>query len=151
MSIQAAPIGMGSIIPDRRSLSGGYRWHGLPGWRPGAGTPQRPGGASEAYVEHPSEIVARLHAEIAAKSPEHARLVAAFNAIPEDLLGAWDPDDERQPAEPRPAGGPQRRREGWLWLRASGISPDEARAQLGVSARTARRYQQWLARQEVTP
>jgi hypothetical protein len=32
----------------------------------------------------PRQIVRQLHAEIAATSPEHARLVAAFHALPED-------------------------------------------------------------------
>jgi hypothetical protein len=147
--LTARAIGGGSIAPGPRTLAGGYRWHGMPGWRPGDDIPPRPRAGADAYVENPAEIVARLHARIAAKSPEHARLVAAFESIPEELLGAWDPLDEQPPPEDRPVGGPRRRREGWMWLRTCGISPEEARAQLGVSTYTARRYEKWLASQEV--
>jgi hypothetical protein len=149
--LTARAIGGGSVAPDPRTRAGGYRWRGIPGWKLGDEIPPRPRAGADAYVEKPSEIVARLHARIAAKSPEHARLVAAFESIPEDLLGAWDPLDEHPPAEDRPVGGPRRRREGWLWLRTCGISPEEARAQLGVSTYTARRYEKRLATQEVTP
>jgi len=38
----------------------------------------RPYVRDEDDVESPAEIVARLHAEIAAKSPEHAAIVARF-------------------------------------------------------------------------
>ncbi len=140
---------MGVSTPAAAGASArGYRWHGLPGWRPGDDIPPRPRVAVR--VEPPAEIVARLHAVIAAKSPEHARLVAAFESIPPELLGAWDPLDERPVPEGRPVGGPRRRREGWMWLRACGYGPAEARVQLGVSTYTARRYEKWLAGQEVT-
>lgn len=37
---------------------------------------------ADEYVESPAEIVARLHARIARKSPELAALVIAFEALP---------------------------------------------------------------------
>ena len=49
-----------SRIAGLRELSGGYEWTGIP---------------EEAS---PAEIVAVLHRRIAAKSPEHAALVARF-------------------------------------------------------------------------
>lgn len=83
----------------------------------------------------PRQIVARLHAEIAAKSPEHAALVAAFEALP-GLPPAWDPAEE---ASARRA----------AWLERAGryaafravLTQEAAARRLRICIRTARNYE----------
>lgn len=82
----------------------------------------------------PGEIVARLHREIASMSPEHAALVAAFEALP-GLPPAWDPAEE---AAARKAAWLERAGE-YAALRP-GLTQVSAGHRLGVCERTAQNY-----------
>jgi hypothetical protein len=86
----------------------------------------------------PREIVTDLHAEIAAQSPEHAALVAAYEALP------------ARPGYPlrrarRPAGGMSaarlRRLEVYTALRLSGTGAKAAATRAGISHHTGRQYE----------
>jgi hypothetical protein len=91
----------------------------------------------------PREIVTRLHAEIAAKSPGHAALVSMFTR----LCGgppSWDPDGDYAEDRVRTTRGAKASREKWRELRLAGVSKADARTELGVSVRTAGRYENWL-------
>lgn len=93
-------------------------------------------------IREPWEIVEALHRAIAAKSPEHAELVAAFEALPcgrsKVLAG-----------EGRQAGGYARgqhiseafraRLRAYLELRQE-MSREQAAARLGIHYKTAQRY-----------
>jgi hypothetical protein len=81
-------------------------------------------------------IVAELHKQIAAKSPEHAALVAAFEALP-SLPPAWDPAEEAAA-----------RRAAWLeqaerlaGFRERGLTQVAAARRIGVCERTAKNYE----------
>lgn len=115
--------GMSSIVPGPKTLSGGYRYMG---WR------------TEPIRDEPSprQIVAKLHEEIAAKSPELAAVVADYEKYA-GVIAAWDPMEDGIPD------GPLDRREKlqvWAQLRDEGWSVKEASAYLGIDERTGRRY-----------
>ena len=81
----------------------------------------------------PAEIVAQLRAEIAAKSPEHARLVARYEAA--ERAAAERPRLHIRSAE-RVA-----RMEEYARLRRSGMSKRDARGKVGVSKSVGHRYE----------
>ena len=91
-------------------------------------------------IREPRELVAELHRRIAAKSPEHAELVARFEVLP-----------SRVPAgDGRQAGGQARGEQisatfrgklrTYLALRADGLDRELAAAALGIHPKTAQRY-----------
>jgi hypothetical protein len=113
VTIQATPVGMGSIAPDRRALTGGYRYQG-----------DDDGGA-------PREIVARLHKVIAAKSPAHAALVAR-----------WEQKQAARASDIHPQVTACRERmERYGELREDGMPPEEAAGEFGLQGSTAQRYE----------
>ena len=85
----------------------------------------------------PAQIVAGLHAEIAAMDPERAALVAAFEAIP------------RKPglpvAKPRPAARPgtvrHRRHAVYTSLRLGGTGLKAAARRAGITPRAGQQYE----------
>jgi hypothetical protein len=85
----------------------------------------------------PAQIVAALHAEIAAMGPERAALVAAFEAIP------------RKPglpvAKPRPAARPgtvrHRRHAVYTSLRLGGTGLKAAARRAGITPRSGQQYE----------
>ena len=93
-------------------------------------------------IREPREIVAELHKRIAAKSPEHAALVARFEALPIARGKAI-------PGEGRQTGGLARGRHvseafrarlrAYLELRAH-MTREQAAAALGIHYTTAQRY-----------
>lgn len=84
----------------------------------------------------PREITASLHREIAAISPEHAALVAAFEAIPRA-----DPRPVRQP-RPHPVYQERRRRMTvYSQARLAGRGPKAAARAAGVGASSASQYE----------
>ena len=91
----------------------------------------------------PQEIVAALHAEIAAQSPEHAALVAEFDALPPRPArsrGFW------VPGEPSPAGaaltrGRRERADRYMRLLDSGLSRHAAARRAGIAVYTAYEYE----------
>ena len=89
-------------------------------------------------AEEPREIVARLHAEIAAMSPEHAALVADFDALP------TKPGYPLRAAR-RPAGGRSRARLRRLTvytaLRLDGHGQKAAARRTGISQSIGRQYE----------
>lgn len=82
----------------------------------------------------PEEVLAGLHAEIAAKSPGHARLVARY----EEIRAA-----QPRPAAPFPAERLARlaRLEAYGRHRDAGLDRAEAAARTGISVRTAEKYE----------
>jgi hypothetical protein len=146
---RAAPVGMGSVAPSLWHLSGGYRFRGLEDWT--AGCPKYadlPGDEVDAEEDEdveatdpPSVIVARLHEQIAARSPGHAALVAEYERIAPFLrrpprgaagLAAWNSARmAERDAQLRQYAG----------LRTAGHSKKQARAQLGLSETSATRYE----------
>ena len=83
-----------------------------------------------------AQITARLHAEIAAKSPEHAALVAAFEALP-GLPPAWDPAEE---AAAKRTAWLERAAE-YAALRSLDLTQEAAARHLRVCVRTAQNYE----------
>ena len=83
----------------------------------------------------PQEIVAALHAEIAALSPGHAALVAEYEALPRRRRG---------PRPPRAAvmRSTQERMGTYARWRASGLGKKAAARRTGIAVRTASRYEQ---------
>ena len=85
----------------------------------------------------PREVVRRLHREIAATSPEHAALVAAFEALPRRA--------ERPVREPRclakPGSVRYRRLSIYAAVRIGGGSGKAAARQAGVSQRSGQQYE----------
>ena len=143
--------GISSLAPSLLELSGRYRYRGLPGWAPnhpayrGLRAIPVPGEEEppEEEPEVPEAIVARLHKEIAAKSPEHAALVTEYEALPVRRRPRYTPP------HPRPA--TRERMGGYAQLRASGLGKKAAARQARISARTASRYEaDFLAKTEVT-
>ena len=102
----------------------------------------------DVITEHPGElspreIVARLHAEIAALSPEHAALVAEYEALPPrpaKSRGFWVPG-EPSPASAALMRGRRERAGRYARLVASGLGRKAAARRTGVAARTARQYE----------
>lgn len=90
-----------------------------------------------ADLRSPSEIVADLHAQIAAKSPEHAALVAAFETLPRR--------PERLFCEPRPLARPgsvrYRRLSAYAGHRLSGASEKDAARQACISPDSRPQYE----------
>lgn len=92
-------------------------------------------------VEDPRQIVALLHAEIAALSPEHAALVAAFEALPRKH---GYPLRRARPALPGPGSNCQRRVQrlaAYTSLRLSGTGKKAAARRIGVGHGTGRQYE----------
>lgn len=82
----------------------------------------------------PREIVAALHAEIAAKSPRHAALVAAFEAVPRPV--------PRPPRRPRPPAHHRARRlTMYGQLRIAGRSPRAAAEAVFLGPSSASQYE----------
>ena len=79
----------------------------------------------------PAEIVTRLHKLIAAKSPEHAALVARWE---QKQAAAW-PGVHHQVAACR------ERMERYGELREDGATPEEAAGDIGLRGSTAQRYE----------
>jgi hypothetical protein len=142
---RAEPVGMGSIAPTLHLLSGGYRFRGFEDWRPGhpayvdlPGTDEEQDEDAE-VIDPPSVIVARLHEQIAAKSPAHAALVAEYERTApfrRTRCGSGDPRGNALRMAERDA-----RLRQYAGLRASGLSKKEARAELGISDTSACRYE----------
>jgi hypothetical protein len=141
MTIHRA-TGISSVAPSLFELSGRYKFRGFADWEPnhpryrGLRSTVPEGEPPAEKVEHPSVIVARLHAEIAAKSPEHAALVAEFEQLP------------RRPGQVGPSwwnlaqqAARDERIRRYTALRASGLSKKEAAAEVGVTVRRADRYE----------
>jgi hypothetical protein len=82
----------------------------------------------------PREIVAALHAEIAAKSPEHAALVAAWDAMRAGRMAV------PCPGEAAVCAARQARVREYAKLRGQGLTLAQAAGRLGVSPRTAETY-----------
>lgn len=125
-ALKIRATGMSSIIPGPSTLSGGYQYMG---WQ------------TEPIGDEPSprQIVAGLHAEIAAKSPELAALVADYEKYA-GVIAAWDPVEDLAVIPD----GPLDRREKmqvWVQLRDKGMSVKEAAASLGIDERTGRRWE----------
>jgi hypothetical protein len=146
-TVQGIPVGMGSIVPSARVLSGGYRFRGFEDWRPGhpayaglTGTDED-GGEDEdvEVIDPPSVIVARLHEQIAAKSPDLAALVAEYARGASDLRRLRESGDPRG-NDLRKAERDARMRR-YAGLRASGRGKKAARDELGISQSTAIRYE----------
>jgi hypothetical protein len=137
--------GISSVAPSLHELSGRYKFRGFADWEPNH--PRYRGLRStvpgdepdEEEVEHPSVIVARLHEKIAAKSPAHAALVAAFLALPEPPPpgGLWEQAIPRRMFTPPPP----RRKDRYLALRQDGVDPAEAAERTGTPSRTRVRYE----------
>lgn len=84
----------------------------------------------------PREIVTAVHEQIARQSPEHAALVAAYEAIPRS-----NPRPVRQPRS-HPAYGPRRQRMTvYTQLRIAGHGPQEAARKAGVGRSSASQYE----------
>lgn len=91
----------------------------------------------------PREIVARLHAEIAAKSPGRARLVAEFERIT---------GESRAVKEKRPTAAVEDRRariQEYGQLQASGLSNKAVSRVMGIHDRTGREYRAAIRRGEL--
>ena len=129
-------------MPELSASRIGYRGTGLGGGSPlitlsrnyhHSGTPVEP---------TPAEIVAELHKRIAAKSPEHARLVAAFHRAQEMrrllLLGDGHENVLKTSRKWRVSE--------YGKLRARGVSVEAAAAAVGVSVSTAGEYGRELRR-----
>lgn len=102
-------------------------------WYRGAETEPFPGEPT------PRQIVAQLHKQIAAKSPQHARLVAAFHALERERAEREKKAGHRK----RPCAASDARRERleeFAALMESGLPVKAAARQMGVNARTARGY-----------
>ena len=92
----------------------------------------------------PREIVTRLHAEIAAQSPEQAALVAEYEALPPRPLksrGFWVPG-EQDPAGAALMRGRRERMDRYVRWRISGLGKKAAAQRTGIAVRTARQYEQ---------
>jgi hypothetical protein len=139
--------GVSSVAPSLFELSGRYKFRGFADWEPNH--PRYRGLRStvpdlepdEEEAEHPSVIVARLREKIAAKSPAHAALVAAFLALPEPPPegGPWE-----QVAPPVFTAPLARRKVGYLRLRRDGVDPAEAAERTGTPSRSRIRYESEL-------
>ena len=89
-------------------------------------------------AESPFVIVSRLHAEIAARSPKLAALVADFEAIPRTLQpGPWGLEEHNS----RLAAERDERMRKYAALRASGTGKKQARLQMGLSESVGNRYE----------
>ena len=140
--------GVSSPAPGLFDLSGRYKFRGFADWEPNS--PRYRGLRSTVAgdepddddIEHPSVIGARLHAQIAARSPAHAALVAAFLALPEipPAGGLW----EQAAPPPRPpvfTVSLPRRKARYLALRRDGADAAEAAGRTGTPRRTRARYE----------
>jgi hypothetical protein len=92
-------------------------------------------------IRSPREIVAELHREIAAKSPRHARLVAAFEALPREDEPAWDEWEESLSAREIAREKRRARLRQYTDLRVSGMTKASAARELGIAGRTASEYE----------
>jgi hypothetical protein len=89
-----------------------------------------------ADVLSPREIVAALHEEMAARSPELAALVAAYEAVPRTA-----PRPLRQP-RPAPVYAARRRRMTvYAQLRIAGAGPKAAARKAGVGRESTANYE----------
>lgn len=93
---------------------------------------------TETDVLSPREIVTRLHAEIAAISPDHAALVAEYNRLPRGLPVACA--RARRPAGIRSAAR-LRRLTVYTGERLSGTDMKAAARKAGVARNLARQYE----------
>lgn len=98
----------------------------------------------------PREIVTALHERIAARSPEHARLVARFARVQAGLDAETVAAVDLRGAEAARRGRLQRIRD-YSRLRAGGMSREDAASRIGVGPDTAQRYEAALRRQAGGP
>jgi len=85
----------------------------------------------------PREIVAALHKQIAAKSPAHAALVAAYEAAPQRPVRPV-----RQPRRPAAAGSVRYRRLSiYAASRLGGASVKTAARKAGISRESGQQYE----------
>ena len=87
-------------------------------------------------AEDPRVIVDRLHAEIAAISPEHAALVAAYRALPRPA-----PRPVRTPRPPAGTKPRARKMLAYSSLRLGGYDTGAAARKAGISRYSAPRYE----------
>ena len=91
--------------------------------------------------QSPREIVARLHAEIAAQSPEQAALVAEYEALPpRRRVPRYAPQGPR-PASVAVMKARRERMDRYARLRASGLGKKAAARRTGIAVRTACQYE----------
>ena len=91
----------------------------------------------------PREIVARLHAEMAAQSPRLATLIAEYEALPPrpaKSRGFWVPG-EPSPASAALRRGRRERADRYMRLLDSGLGRHAAARRTGIAAHTAYRYE----------
>ena len=119
----AVGVTLGSITPDRRSLSGGYRYRGN---EPIPGRDEL----------SPRELVDRLHAQMVAARPELAPLVAEYE----------QKRDEPAPEAPVSyrSASRQARMADYNDMRLEGFSRAEAAGELGLAYSTSGRYEEWF-------
>lgn len=94
-------------------------------------------------VESPREIVARLHERIAAKSPEHAALVAGFEQRQAERRLVLADAVSRRAVPPAPSIASRRSSERirrFAIARDAGKGREEAAAEVGVGPSAARNY-----------
>ena len=91
-------------------------------------------------VTDPKQIVAALHAEIASWSPEHAALVAAFEAKPPVMPGSGHVQTQKTSRLRR------LRDYAALWDEGRGLSREEASRRVGISPHTAQDYETAIRR-----
>jgi len=95
----------------------------------------------ETRIRPPQEIVADLHKRIAAKSPRHAAILAAFERLPREDTPAWDEREEAATSQEIARAKRQARLRRYTTLRLSGTSSIAAARELGLKERTAREYE----------
>ena len=90
----------------------------------------------------PAEIVALLHAEIAARSPEHAALVAAWDAMRAEQRALTETGQApvRRPGSAAVVAYRQDRVRAYRDMLGQGLTPEQAAERLGISPRTAETY-----------
>jgi len=120
------------LTPERRDGNSPLRHLSRPYYREGAGDD----------LESPAEIIARIHAAIAAQSPEHAQLVADYERVREEtglvILGDGHQNILKTSKETRVRQ--------YAEARAEGKSRSEAAEAIGVSLCTAGKYEAELRR-----
>jgi DNA-binding NarL/FixJ family response regulator len=127
--------GVSSPGPTRLSLSGGYAY---------AGADER----------SPREIVAALHAELARRCPDLAPRIAEYEQEAAARAAAAVREAERQAADDAArsarttSAGRAGRTQDYAELIAQGFTQEDAAERMGVSVRTAERYESEIRRLE---
>ena len=144
---KAAPVGMGSIAPSPWHLSGGYRFRGLDDWTPGHPRYRDiPAIEDETEPDEPGEIVAELHAELGARSPELAVLAAAYARYRAAGLLEWQQPQRgctggRRDHNDRLKADRSARLRKYAALRSAGLSKKQARAEVGIGISAGTEYE----------